>query len=311
MDSRKKEQKEVIHPHGQVTIWQGDNLPILQQMGDESSDLIYIDPPFSVEQTLQMQPVAERSTFFKGDTDKYINFLIPRLTEAYRLLKPKGSFFVHLDYREVHYVKIALDRIFERKCFRNQIIWAYDFGSRSRTKWPAKHQVILWYSRHPTEYCFNFHEMDRIPYMSPKLAGKEKVAMGKTPTDVWWHTVVPTRGSEKTGYPGQKPLGIIDRIVKVHSNPGDQLLDFFAGSGTLGESAAYNGRNVILVDNNPQAIEIMRQRLQRFNPVMKTEDTLEVTDADLTDLFEDHPKIESDEEDPDLDLDEDLDIDFD
>jgi site-specific DNA-methyltransferase (adenine-specific) len=176
-------------------------------------------------------------------------------------LKPNGSIYFHIDYREVHYCKLLLDSIFGRDCFLNEIIWAYDYGARSKTKWPAKHDNILWYCKNPDDYIFNYGQLDRIPYMAPGLVGPEKAALGKTPTDTWWHTIVSPNGKEKTGYPTQKPLAIIKRIISASSNPGDVVLDFFAGSGTVGEAASSLGRDFILVDNNPEAIEVMRKRL--------------------------------------------------
>jgi site-specific DNA-methyltransferase (adenine-specific) len=193
-------------------------------------------------------------------------FLAPRLEEAHRLLAADGCLFLHLDYREVHYAKVLLDEIFGRDCFMNEIIWAYDYGGRSTSKWSAKHDNILWYVKDPANHCFNFEEMDRIPYMAPDLVGEEKAARGKTPTDTWWHTIVSPNGYEKTGYPTQKPLGVVNRIVKVHSRPGDVLLDFFAGSGTLGESGATLGRDVVLIDTNPEALDVMSRRLGSLQP---------------------------------------------
>jgi site-specific DNA-methyltransferase (adenine-specific) len=193
-------------------------------------------------------------------------FLEPRLHEAHRVLKPTGSFFLHLDYREAHYSKVLLDGIFGRASFINEIIWAYDYGARATKRWSPKHDNILWYAKDPEHYTFRLDEVDRIPYMAPGLVGAEKAARGKTPTDTWWHTIVPTNGKERTGYPTQKPLGILERIVRVHSNPGDRLLDFFAGSGTLGEAAARNGRDCVLVDSNPEAIEVMLKRLAFARP---------------------------------------------
>ena len=187
------------------------------------------------------------------------------MIEAYRILKSDGSLFFHIDYREVHYCKIMLDEIFGRDSFINEIIWSYDYGARSTKRWSAKHDNILWYAKDPKNYTFNYDKIDRIPYMVPKLVGPEKAARGKTPTDVWWHTIVSTNGREKTGYATQKPRGIIDRIVKVHSKPGDLLMDLFAGSGTLGESAYAFGRNAILVDSNPEAIAVMKLRFKDLN----------------------------------------------
>lgn len=274
----------------------GDNLPVLTDMDAESVDLIYIDPPFNTGKRQERNRIksvhdpdgGDRTGFggrryrtkqvsssgFDDQFDDYLSFLEPRFVEAKRLLKSAGSFFLHIDYREVHYCKVLLDSLFGRESFINEIIWAYDFGGRSKSKWPAKHDNILWYAKDPSTYTFKYEEMDRIPYMAPGLVGEAKAARGKTPTDVWWHTIVRTSGEEKTGYATQKPLGIIDRLVKVHSNSGDTLLDFFAGSGTLGEAAASNGCNFILIDNNPEAIRIMAERLVEFRPSFVNCDSL-------------------------------------
>jgi site-specific DNA-methyltransferase (adenine-specific) len=267
------------------SILYGDNLPILEDFRSKSAHLIYIDPPFNTgkmqvrHQIATVRDDAGDRTGFQGHRyrtekvassgysdrfDDYLGFLRPRLQEAHRILDSTGSLFFHIDYREVHYCKVMLDEIFGRDCFQNEIIWAYDYGARSKQKWPAKHDNILWYTKAPDEFTFNFEAHDRIPYMAPGLVGPEKAARGKTPTDVWWHTIVPTNGKEKTGYATQKPIGIIERIVKMHSNPGDLCLDFFAGSGTLGEAAAKNGRDFILIDSNPKAVEVMEKRLARF-----------------------------------------------
>jgi len=265
-----------------------DNMEVLPTLQPASVDLIYIDPPFNTGKTqrrAQLRTVhdpenGDRVGFqgkryktehlgarsFEDRFDDFVQFLEPRLREAHRILKPAGSFFLHIDYREVHYCKVLLDRLFGRESFVNEIIWAYDYGARTQKKWSTKHDNILWYAKDPKHYTFNYDQVDRIPYMAPGLVGKEKAARGKTPTDVWWHTIVPTNGKEKTGYPTQKPLGLLTRLVKVHSNPCDLLLDFFAGSGTLGEAAGQLGRDFILIDNNPDAVHIMARRLAFANP---------------------------------------------
>jgi site-specific DNA-methyltransferase (adenine-specific) len=268
-------------------IVQGENLQVLEALPRDFARLIYIDPPFNTGQTqsrkrMQVRAAAdgERRGFggrrydvehidspgYADDFDEYLPFLMSRIEAALPCLTDDGSLFVHLDYREVHYVKVALDRLLGRDRFMNEIVWAYDFGGRPKRRWPAKHDTLLWYVLDPKRYVFQFEEMDRIPYMAPGLVGKEKAARGKTPTDVWWHTIVPTNGKEKTGYPTQKPLGVLERIVKVHSEPGDVVLDFFAGSGTTGEAAARLGRGFLLVDEHPDAIETMRQRLSPWEP---------------------------------------------
>jgi site-specific DNA-methyltransferase (adenine-specific) len=259
----------------------GDNLPILRVMPAASVDLIYIDPPFNtgkVQGRTQIRttrsPEGDRTGFggWRYETikvgvrsyadlfDDYLAFLAPRLEEAYRVLGPHGSLYFHIDYREVHYCKVLLDTIFGRDCFLNEIIWAYDYGGRPKNRWPPKHDNILLYVKDPANYVFNYDEIERIPYMAPGLVGPEKAARGKLPTDTWWHTIVPTNGKEKTGYPTQKPLGILRRIVQASSRPGDRVLDFFAGSGTTGAACLEFGRRFILVDDNPQAIAVMQRR---------------------------------------------------
>ena len=271
-----------------LDVFYGDNLEAMRAMESASVDLVYVDPPFNTgkRQTLSQIRVERDEqgdrVGFKGNTyrtevvgrrsyldvfDDYLDFIGPRLEEARRVLKPTGSMFVHLDCREVHYVKVLMDSIFGRESFMNEIIWAYDYGARSKSRWPAKHDNILWYVADPSQYTFNFDAMDRIPYMAPGLVGPEKAERGKTPTDTWWHTIVPTNGKERTGYPNQKPLGILRRIVKVHSNSGDTVLDFFAGSGTTGDAALEFGRSAILVDNHQEALEVMEQRLARWQPI--------------------------------------------
>ena len=259
----------------------GDNLDVLQALADSSVDLIYIDPPFNtgkVQERNQLlvrrsedaqrvgfgghrystQPIGRQA--FPDTFDDFLAFIAVRLQEAYRVLAPHGALYFHIDYREVHYCKLLLDSIFGRECFLNEIIWAYDYGGRTRKKWPPKHDNILYYVKDPQHYTFNVEEIERIPYMAPGLVGPDKAARGKLPTDTWWHTIVPTNSKEKTGYPTQKPLGILRRIIHASSQPGDLVLDFFAGSGTTGAACLELGRRFVLVDNNPQALATMARR---------------------------------------------------
>lgn len=272
-------------PGGEIVL--GDNLAVVQKLAAASVDLIYIDPPFNTGTvqkrtriTARQSETGSRNGFggaryeveqvesptYADSFEDYLEFLRPRLIEAHRLLRPTGSLFLHLDAREVHYAKVMLDGIFVRDCFRNEIIWAYDYGGKPRDRWPAKHDNILWYSRSPEGYTFNYEAIDRVPYMAPELVGPEKAARGKIPTDVWWMTVVPTNSREKTGYPTQKPLKLLERIVRVHSRPGDLVLDFFAGSGTTGMAAANLGRRFLLVDSSAEAVKVMRRRLAPATP---------------------------------------------
>ncbi|MBH0008178.1 site-specific DNA-methyltransferase [Salinibacterium sp. SWN1162] len=269
-------------PDGPDLVVHGDNLPSIRALPDESFRLIYIDPPFNTGRTQRRQAIStQRSaegsrTGFGGnsyDTIKgvlysyddtfadYWEFLEPRLQEAWRLLDDRGTLYLHLDYREVHYAKVALDALFGRDSFLNEIIWAYDYGARATKKWPSKHDTILVYVKNPKNYYFNNEEVDREPYMAPGLVTPEKAARGKLPTDVWWHTIVSPTGKEKTGYATQKPEGILRRIVQASSQPGDWVLDFFAGSGTTGAVAQALKRRVVLVEQNPDAIAIITKRL--------------------------------------------------
>jgi site-specific DNA-methyltransferase (adenine-specific) len=260
----------------------GENLDLLPAFADGSFQLVYIDPPFNTGRRQERRtlsavedPEARRVGFggrryrtellarrsYADSFDDYLDFLAPRLEHAHRLLGEEGTLYFHIDYREAHHCKLLLDEIFGRACFLNEIIWAYDFGGRSRRRWPAKHDTILVYVKDPDRYHFDSAEVDREPYMAPGLAGPEKAARGKLPTDVWWHTIVPTSGAEKTGYPTQKPEGVLRRILAASSRPGDWCLDFFAGSGTLGAVAARMGRRYVLIDSNPEAVRVMRGRL--------------------------------------------------
>lgn len=262
-------------------IYFGDNLPILRSMPDASVDLIYIDPPFNTGRR-QSRTRLQTTRTGKGDRvgfegrqyqtvklgkssyvdvfDDFLEFIEPRLREAYRILSARGSLYFHIDYREVHYCKVLLDGIFGRSSFLNEIIWAYDYGARSRKRWPAKHDNILWYVKNPTDYIFNYDEIERIPYMAPGLVTPEKAARGKTPTDTWWHTIVGTNSREKTGYPTQKPEGILRRIILASSSKGNTVLDFFAGSGTTGAVCRELERRFLLVDDNPEAMRVMQKR---------------------------------------------------
>ncbi len=272
-------------------VFVGDNQTILSALPDSFFQMIYIDPPFNtgrkqVRTTLRTRRSETGNRLgFKGQRYEsvktlvtsyddafadYWAFLEPRLEEAWRLLTDTGTLYVHLDYREAHYAKVLLDALFGRDCFLNEIIWAYDYGARATSKWPTKHDTILVYVKNPATYYFNSTEVDREPYMAPGLVTPEKVARGKLPTDVWWHTIVSPMGKEKTGYPTQKPEGVLRRMVQASTQPGDWVLDFFAGSGTLGAVALKSDRPFVLIDQNPEAIAIMRARFAAIDAARPT-----------------------------------------
>ena len=260
----------------------GDNLELLPRFGDGSFALVYADPPFNtgsrrVRRTLETRahPNGDRRGFagrryrtrvlaessYADRFDDYLGFLEPRLREIRRVLAESGTLYLHLDYREAHGAKLLCDEVFGRDCFLNEIIWAYDYGARTKRRWPAKHDTILVYVKDPERYWFDAEAVDREPYMAPGLVGPEKATRGKLPTDVWWHTIVSPTGREKTGYPTQKPVGLVRRMVQASTRPGETCLDPFAGSGTLGAAARELGRGFVLVDESPEAVEIAAARL--------------------------------------------------
>ncbi|CAB4536605.1 unannotated protein [freshwater metagenome] len=263
-------------------IVQGDNLELLKQLPDAMFQVVYLDPPFNTGRRQERQSMKTvrteggARTGFGGASyetvkgilygyddafEDYWEFLEPRLVEAHRLLTDSGTLYLHLDYREAHYAKVALDALFGRESFLNEIIWAYDYGAKSTTRWPTKHDTILVYVKNPAAYFFDSGEVDREPYMAPGLVTAEKVARGKLPTDVWWHTIVSPTGKEKTGYATQKPVGILRRMIAASSRPGDWVLDAFAGSGTTGAAASELGRHVVLMDQSDEAVAVMESRL--------------------------------------------------
>ncbi len=268
--------------HGPDAVVRAENMEVLPKLPDASFQLVYLDPPFNTGSARRRSTLSARRddggtrTGFGGHRyatvetgrmtypdafEDYRGFLAPRLEEARRLLTDSGTLYFHIDWREAHYCKVLLDEIFGRDAFLNEIVWAYDYGGRARDRWPAKHDTILVYVKQPGGHFFDQDAIERIPYLAPGLAGPEKAARGKLPTDVWWHTIVPTTGREKTGYPTQKPEGVLRRVLQPSSRPGDWVLDFFAGSGTTGAVAAALGRRFMLVDQNPEAVQVMRARL--------------------------------------------------
>ncbi|MGI9146008.1 MAG: DNA-methyltransferase [Chloroflexota bacterium] len=272
---------------GRVVL--ADNLEVLAGVADGSIDLIYVDPPFNTGRRRTLERLRTVRDDAGGDRvgfqghryrtlrlgtssyldvfDDYLTFLEPRLAEFRRVLKATGTLYVHLDYREVHYCKVLLDGIFGRDCFLNEVVWAYDYGGRTRRRWPPKHDTILVYVKHPRRYYFDADAAERIPYMAPGLVGPEKAARGKRLTDAWWHTIVPPGGKERTGYPTQKPLGILQRIVRTSAPPGGLVADFFAGSGTTGMAAYQSGRPFLMVDHSPEAAAIMARRFAAMSGI--------------------------------------------
>ena len=273
--------------HGGLIV-HGESLDVLSALPDACAGLVYADPPFntgSVRRGLRQRVVRDagasrrgfagatyRTETAEGATyadsfDDYLAWLRPRLAESRRILAAHGTLYLHVDPRESHYCKVLLDELFGRECFLNEVIWAYDYGGRSTRRWPAKHDVILMYARTPGDHHFDLTEVDRVPYLAPGLQTPERASAGKTPTDVWWHTIVATNARERTGYPTQKPLAILRRIVAASSRPDDLVVDWCAGSGTTGDAARLLGRRFLLCDTSTDAVAVMRRRLGDAVPV--------------------------------------------
>jgi site-specific DNA-methyltransferase (adenine-specific) len=274
-----------VQPPREDLVLLGDNLELLPRFADESFQLVYVDPPFNTGRAQVRRTIATvtdeagdragfggrryRSTLlsesrYRDSFDDYLAFLEPRLREIRRLLRQTGTLYFHIDYREAHYCKLLLDELFGRECFLNEIVWAYDYGARAKRRWPAKHDTILVYVKDSERYFFDAEAVDREPYMAPGLVSAEKATRGKLPTDVWWHTIVSPTGKEKTGYPTQKPEGLVRRMVQASTRPGDWCLDCFAGSGTLGAVCARLGRHYVLIDTSPEAVATAERRLAPF-----------------------------------------------
>ncbi len=279
---REHEGEPLWSPDGPDLIIHADNLAAMRALPDESMQLVYLDPPFNTGRTQHRRTTrsvrdpegahlgftgtsytrtVEALSSYDDTFGDYWGFLAPRLMEAHRVLRDDGTLYLHLDWREAHYAKVALDALFGRECFLNELIWAYDYGAKARRRWPTKHDTILVYVKNPATYSFDSEAVDREPYMAPGLVTPEKAARGKLPTDVWWHTIVPTSGAEKTGYPTQKPLGVLRRIVQASSREGDWVLDAFAGSGTTAAAARALGRRSISIDESPDAVAVIERRL--------------------------------------------------
>jgi len=274
--------RAVLEGRVRGAVLEADNLDVLRAIPDGVVDLAYADPPFATGGHRRLSSIRtgegeQVRTGFGGRPYHYrvvsdltwaddlplgthLESLALRLTEMRRVLADHGSLYLHVDWRTVHYVRLLLDGVFGAEHFLNEIVWAYDYGGRARDRWPRKHDTILWYAK-GDHWLFDRDAVDRIPYLAPGLVGPQKAARGKLPTDVWWMTIVPPASAERTGYPTQKPLRLLERIVAASSRPGDLVLDPYAGSGTTGVAAARHGRRWLLVDRNAEAIAIARGRI--------------------------------------------------
>ena len=273
----------VLAGRARGVVVEADNLDLLAALPDAVVDLAYADPPFATGAPRRLQSIRlgagdrerpgfrGRATPYEVTSDlayddglplpEHLAALRARVVQVHRVLAPHGSLYLHVDWRTAHHVRLLLDEVFGAERFLNEIVWAYDYGGRARDRWPRKHDTILWYAKGDA-WTFERDAVDRIPYLAPGLVGPEKASRGKLPTDVWWMTIVPPGGRERTGYPTQKPLRLLERIVAASSRPGDLVLDPYAGSGTTGVAAARLGRRWLMADRNPDAVAIARRRLE-------------------------------------------------
>ena len=259
----------------------GDALEVAAGVPDHALDAIYIDPPFGTGIVRQGRGRGHRYVDRSDDPDAFVAWLSPVLEHSRRALTPHGSLFVHLDYRAVHYVKVALDRLFGRARFVNEIVWCYAVGGKSRRGFGRKHDTILWYAK-SAEWAF-YPDAVRVPrrggsHMRVVTEGgvsvQEKtdkktgrvyrypVSAGKVPED-WWVDIETLNHSDKerTGWPSQKPGRLVERILRAVTEPGDRVADWFAGSGTTAAVAQRLARGFLAVDREPEAIDLVRARL--------------------------------------------------
>jgi DNA modification methylase len=250
--------------------WRGepvlcDNLPFMRTLESASIDLIYADPPFFTRRQHRAF-----SDVWPG-VAAYVEWLEPRLGEMHRLLKPTGSLVVHCDWHASHYLKVALDRIFGYERFVNEIVWCYKSGGASpKRRFSRKHDVLLWYAKGPDYYFAAATEKSynrgRKPYRFAGVPEYEDQNGWYTMVGMkdWWEIDMVGRTShERTGYPTQKPLRLLERVVESCCPQGGVVGDFFCGSGTTLAAAVRLGRRWTGCDESAEAIRIARERLKR------------------------------------------------
>lgn len=277
---------------GNGEILQGDNLILMQQLIDAGVevDLVYIDPPYGIKVDEKFGMLAWKDVFepknrvdeiiniellcSKGECN-YLRWLYPRLVLLKELLSERGSIYLHIDWHAGHYVKLIMDDIFGKENFRNEIVWCYRQGGRSQSNYSQKHDTIYWYSKSNSQWVFNGDSV-RVPYEGTggyQTSGKGVVIngkvykpneLGKIPEDWWDIPAIPPMSMERIGYATQKPEALLERIIKGSSNEDSIVLDVFGGSGTTAAVAERLGRRWIIIDNNPEAIEIITKRIKKW-----------------------------------------------
>jgi len=240
-------------------------MSLLLDTPDDSVDLIYVDPPFGTGARQSLHGMS-----YEDDEEDYEEWLFVHVSRMWHVLKQTGTLYLHLDWREICSARHACNYKFGKENFLGEIIWSYNYGGRGKHFFAAKHDNILAFAKKKGDHVFNYDDVDRIPYKAPEMQyvgrtkeeAEKRIARGQVPTDVWDLSIVGTNSKERTGYPTQKPLKLVERIVVASSPPGGTVLDVFAGSGTTGMAAHKHGRNFILSDTNPQAIAVMQERFK-------------------------------------------------
>lgn len=236
-----------------ITIIEGDSLVKMKSLATGSFDFIYVDPPFVTEK--------DRGDFDDrwGSVLLWSDWFEPFVKESYRLLSDTGSIVVHLDYRAIHYARVLMDQTFGYDNMLNEIIWCYASGGVSKRWLARKHDNLIWYVKDTKDYTFN---VQREPYATPNVEGRKGFHdEGRMLNDWWRMSFLSTTASERVGYDSQKPEALLERLLTVFTNPGDNVLDFMAGSGTTGAAASSLGRKATLIDKNPNAIKKMKERI--------------------------------------------------
>ena len=254
-------------------VHKAEAIHFLESIPDESVDLIYTDPPFGTGDKQQLnrksKGVIVSKLSYDDKFEDYVDFLSRHLVHMRRILKQSGTMYLHLDWRWVHYAKVECDKIFGVRNFLNHVVWSYNFGGRGRDRWPQKHDDILVYTKSCGDHLFNWDEIDRIPYAAPELQfvgrskeeAEKRIATGQVPTDVWSMSIVGTASRERVGYPSQKPLKLVKRVIRASSPHRGLVVDPFAGSGTTAVAALESGRDFLVCDRSEEAINVMKDRL--------------------------------------------------
>lgn len=277
-------------------IIKDDSFHVMKNMKEKSIDMIYLDPPFYTqnEHKLYSSKTGEEYSFQDkwSDMDEYLSYMSVRLAECKRILKDTGSIFVHCDRNASHYLKVVLDKIFGMSNFQSEIVWAYKRWSNSKKGLLNQHQVILFYSKTKD---FKFHtvytdysettNIDQI--LQERMRDKNGKAVykydesgnivvgqskkGVPLSDVWEIPFLNPKAKERVGYPTQKPIVLLERIIQLVTDMGDVVLDPFAGSGTTLVAAKMLNRKFIGIDISSEAVKLSEERLASL---IKTESNL-------------------------------------